>query len=418
MEKFVIEGGKKLFGITEVCSSKNAFLPIIAACILCKNEIILNKVPNILDIHSMLNIMRSLGAKVIEDKTSVIIDSSTINNTCIHKELASILRASFFCLGALLSRFGNAEISYPGGCKIGKRPIDLHIFGLKALGANIVEEDGKFICTTNGLIGSEIILEMPSVGATENIIMAAVLAKGKTIIHNPAKEPEIVDLAKFLNKMGALVRGAGTSKIEIEGVKNLFGVEYTPISDRIVAGTLVIAVATVGGKVLLKNVIPKHIRSLTYKLKKYACQITQKNDKLLIEASHKPLSVPFVETKPYPGFPTDLQSQILALQCISIGKSEIVENLFDTRFSVADELVKMGAKIRIIKNNKVLVEGINHLNGTNVEASDLRGGAALVIAGLSARGKTTIDSVNNIDRGYESLEKQLESLGAEIKRTN
>lgn len=414
MKEFIIRGGNNLRGISKVCSSKNAILPLLAASILSSGQVILKDIPNFSDIHTMVALLKSIGAEVQFENRTITINPLTINSTSVPEYLAVAMRASFFCLGPLLGKFGTAQISYPGGCKIGSRPIDLHLLGLNKLGATIVEDNGRFICDTKSLIGSEIVFSFPSVGATENVMMAAVLAKGTTVIINPAREPEIVDLANFLKKMGAKIKGAGTKRIEIVGVDALQGVEYTPIPDRIVAGTLAIAVATVGGKVELNNVRPSHITSLLNKLKKYSCQIKQKNDTLVIESISKK-SIPLIQTKPFPGFPTDLQSQILVLESVSEGKSTIVENLFETRFHTVEELKKMGAQI-VMEKNKAHITGVKELFGANVRAHDLRAGAALVIAGMKAKGITTVTDIENIDRGYEAFEVQLNDLGADIKR--
>lgn len=318
-------------------------------------------------------------------------------------------------LGPLVSKFGYAKIAYPGGCDIGLRPIDIHLKGLKELGVKIVEKHGYILCDGKDMKGANINLDYPSVGATENLMMAAVLTKGTTKITNSAKEPEIVDLQNFLNVMGAKISGAGTDTITIEGVKSLGGAVYTPIPDRIICGTVLIACAMCGGKVTIKNCILEHFVSLAHKLQKSGCKLYINNDKITLESSGKLKSVGLIETLPYPGFPTDLQAQMLAMQTISEGYTIIKENLFETRFKFASELKKMGANIKV-NGQTAFVCGTKKLQGADVYASDLRGGAALVLAGLCAEGYTTVHNIYHIDRGYENLEKLFSALGAKIQR--
>jgi len=415
MDKFIIVGGNKLNGEIEVESSKNAYLPILSACLLCEEEVVLKKCPIFEDIKNMCDILKSLGVKVEKFGDELHINAKYANNFFISQSLSKKLRSSIFTLGSLLGRFKQAKVAYPGGCEIGLRPVDLHLKGLRALGVKTKECHGYINCDGSGLKGSNICLDFPSVGATENLIMAAVLAKGVTTIFNPAKEPEIEDLQNFLNKMGAKVCGAGTNTITIVGVKKLNGCHYTPIPDRIVAGTYLIASAMCGGKLLIKNVISNHFSILINKLQNSGCKIKQFNDKIYIESSGRLKSINFIKTMPYPGFPTDLQSQILCMQTISKGYSLIQENLFETRFKFVPELLKMGANITI-KNQTAYVLGVKKLFGAEVYAKDLRGGAALVLAGLCAEGYTTVYDVYHIDRGYENLEKKLSLLGADIKR--
>lgn len=415
MSKLIINGGNKLFGELEVSSSKNAFLPIIAGCILVNGEIELHRCPKYTDIVNMCNILKHLGAK-IETKDDVLdIDCRNLTNYDIPTELAVVVRSSIFALGAIVSRFKKAKVAYPGGCEIGARPIDIHLSGLKQLGVKIVERHGYIYCDGSNMHNGNIVLDFPSVGATENLIMASVLTKGETNIYNCAKEPEIIDLQNFLNALGADVFGAGTDRITIHGVKSLHSGKYTPIRDRIVAGTYMIACAMCGGDVTLKGINPVFLHSLISKIDKYACQITCEYDKIRVQSEGKPIALGKVETAVYPGFPTDLQAQLLALQTISNGSCMIVENLFESRFKHVPELIKMGACIHV-KDRIALVKGVDKLFGADVVASDLRGSASLVLAGLVAEGYTTLNSTKYIDRGYESIEEELSNLGGDVKR--
>ena len=414
-EKFLINGGNKLFGEVVVDSSKNAYLPILAGCVLSEGKIILHKCPNFSDINSMCDILRYLGAKVEKIEDNLQIDCDCFDSYCIPTNLTSKVRSSIFMLGAILGRFKKAKVAYPGGCEIGARPIDLHIKGLKKLGVKIVEKHGYIYCDGSKMSAGTIVLDFASVGATENIMMAAVLTKGTTKIYNPAKEPEVVDLQNFLNKLGAKISGAGGDVIIIEGVEKLKGKEYTPISDRIIAGTYIIACAMGGGDITIKNINPNHNRALITKIDKYACKIDCFNDKIRVISDGKPKSLGKIETQAYPGMPTDLQSQILALQTISKGSCLIVENLFETRFKHVPELIKMGADIHL-RDRIAFVTGKEKLYGADVVGMDLRGTASLTLAGLVAEGYTTIYNVYHLDRGYDHFEISLHSLGADIKR--
>lgn len=417
MEKLLIHGGKKLNGKLKIKSAKNAVLPILSACLLCDGVVELDNIPKLSDIDNMCNILRSLGANVCQQKDKIIVDSSNITSTVLPSELTQKLRASFFVLGSLLSRKKTAKISYPGGCNIGNRPIDIHLAGLKALGVQIDENHGFICCDGKDMKAGKFYLRFPSVGATENLMLASVFTKGETIIQNCAKEPEIVDLQNFLNKMGAKVSGAGSGEIKIHGVKKLHGTKYTPIGDRIVAGTYIIATLMCGGNVELTNINPNYTMSLIQLFNSNDCKISYKNDKIKVESTGRLKSIPFVETNPYPFFPTDLQPQLMALECVSEGSSVIMETMFETRFKHIPQLIKMGADI-FVKNNIAVVMGKQSLSGATVEATDLRAGACLVLAGLCASGYTTVENVFHIDRGYESIEKDLEKLGADIKRIN
>ncbi len=417
VDKILIKGGKQLFGEIGISSAKNAFLPILAGSILCSGNVVLHKYPKYDDVTNMVEILENLGGKkkIVDD--ALMLDMNNLTNFEIPKELACLTRSSIFSLGSILGRFKFAKVAYPGGCEIGARPIDLHIKGLQALNVKVVDRRGYLTCDGREMKGGNVHLDFPSVGATENIMMAGVLAKGKTKIFNAAKEPEIVDLQNFLNRAGAKIKGAGTSTISIEGVKSLHNVEYTPIPDRIIAGTYIIATVMCGGEVTLNGAKTEHLQSLISKLDNNSCKIITKGDKIKVTSSGRLNSIAKIETMPYPGFPTDLQPQIMALQTISKGTSLIVENLFETRFKHTGELIKMGADI-LIEGRSAVVKGVNKLYGAEVVATDLRGGAGLVLAGLVADGYTTITNIGQINRGYESIENDLYSLGADIKRIN
>ena len=415
MENFFICGGNKLDGSLEISTSKNAVLPILAGCILSDKQIILHKFPRYEDTKNMLNILQSMGAKYFFQDDSVIVDCQSITKSEIPMELASKIRSSFFSLGAILSRFKKAKVAYPGGCAIGARPIDLHLKGLKSLGVKIVDKHGYIYCDGSNMKSGVVSLDFPSVGATENVMLASVFLKGKTKIINSAREPEIVDLANFLNLQGAKVYGAGSSVIEIEGVQSLNAVEYTPISDRIITGTYILATCMCGGNVELSNVNYENVLSLISKLKNNCCKITYKGDKLTLVADKRPKCISKIETRPYPGFPTDLQPQITAMLSISKGTSVVVENLFESRFKHIAELTKMGADI-IVNDKAAIIKGVSELYGADVTCFDLRGGASMVLAGLVAKGYTTVHDIHHIDRGYYQMEKDLQKLGANIER--
>lgn len=414
MESYVINGGHRLSGKIKVESAKNSVLPIIAASILTNEQVVIKNCPEILDVKNMVKILVSLGAKCEFFGGDLIIDPRGVDKYTIPCVYTKELRSSIFMLGALLSRMKIAKISYPGGCDIGKRPIDIHVDALENLGVKINEEDNKIFCRYLVNNGGKIRLKFPSVGATENVILASVLSKGKTEIHNCAKEPEIVDLMCFLNSMGAKIYGAGTSTILIEGVEKLHGTSFAPISDRIEAGTFLVAAAITGGEVELCNCKIKNIYSLVHKLCNNTCKIIIKDDIIYLQSGSSRKSF-CLATSPYPGFPTDLQPQMTTLATVSEGESRITENLFDMRFGFADELVKMGANINI-KDNVAIVKGVKTLKGCEITARDLRGGAALVLAGLQAEGQTTLYGIRHIERGYFNFEGKLRSLGAQIIR--
>jgi len=415
MSKLLIKGGSILNGEFKVKAAKNAVLPIIAASLLTDETCELENVPHISDIGNMLKIMASLGADITFEGGNLSIKTEAPIRFSVSTELAKELRSSVFLLGPILARLRKAAVAYPGGCDIGVRPLDIHIKGLQEMGIAIEESHGVIYCDGARLKGADIMLDFPSVGATENLMMAATLAKGKTRIRNAAKEPEIVDLQNFLNAMGAKVGGAGGDVIEIEGVKKLHGCRYKPIPDRIVAGTVLIGAATCGGSVTVSDCRPEHIEPLLFKLSKSSCLVDIQSDKITLKNFSRPRIFDKVETQPYPGFPTDLQSQMMVLMSVSDGTGVIVENIFETRFRIVRELTKMGANITV-KDRAAVIRGVRSLDGAAVQAGDLRGGAALVLAAMKADGYTTIENAHHIDRGYEAIEDAMNRLGADIKR--
>lgn len=415
MEKYIIGGGKSLDGEVSVQSAKNSVLLLISCSIMTDEVVVLKNCPKISDVESMIKIVTGLGGKITWRGDDLVIDASHLDGYRIDGELTKSMRSSIFLLGSLSSRLKRAEICYPGGCDIGLRPIDLHIMGLKQLGAEISDGGGKLTCQAEKLQGAVVHLDYPSVGATENIVMAAALAHGRTVVKNAAKEPEIVDLQRLINRMGGMVYGAGSSTIVIEGVKKLHGAEFTPIPDRIVAGTYLLSGAITGGKVLVRNANEEHIYSLIVKLRESACKIVAESDKIYIEAPKRVPSCRIIETAPYPGFATDLQAQMLALQTVANGTCILQENLFETRFKHVGELMKMGADI-VLRGKLAIIKGVPNLSGAKLSAYDLRGGAALVLAALRAEGTSEIDNVCHIERGYVDIVRDLKHLGADIER--
>lgn len=415
MSKYIITGGYKLDGQISVDCAKNAILPIMAGALMCSGEVVIKKCPAFVDVKNMAKVLQTLGTKVTFEGDAMVIDATGAGARRVPVEIAKLLRSSIFTMGALLSRFRRASLAYPGGCDIGLRPIDLHLAGLRDLGVKIQECHGIINCDASEMRGGKVVLDFPSVGATENLMMAGVLGKNRTVILNPAREPEIVDLANFLNKCGAKIVGAGTSAIEIEGVDKLCGCEYTPISDRIIAGTYLVAGAITGGKIELCGVEPQNFITLIDKLHNSGCVFGIKSDKIYMRSPKVLKSVGFVETSVYPGFPTDLQAQMLAMLSVARGCSIVQENLFESRFKFVPELIKMGANIRV-KERTAIVEGVHFLSGAEVYAKDLRGGASLVLAGLNAHGYTTVCDIHHIERGYCNLDIALNSLGASIKK--
>lgn len=415
MSKLLVNGGKKIFGQIRVDGAKNAILPALSATILNSGINIIKDVPDLSDVNVMIDILKSIGCKVEKEDNNIIVDSTNINTYEIPENLVREMRSSIVIMGAMLSRMGRVNICYPGGCEIGLRPIDLHIKSLKQLGIEIIEEYGYLNAKADRIVGAEIQLDIPSVGATQNIMFASVRCEGTTIIRNAAKEPEITFLQKFLNSMGAKIRGAGTNIIRIDGVQRLYPAEVIIIPDRIVAGTYLAACASAGGNLELENVEPEHIQSIISKLKECGCIIKVFKNRVSILSTGNLKAVDTIRTQPYPGFPTDMQAQFLALLSKAHGTSIITETVFENRFKHVEELMKMGADIRI-DGRVAIIKGVNRLTGANVIAKDLRGGAALVIAGLSAEGETVIDGVKHIDRGYRAIEDVLGSLGCDISR--
>ena len=417
-EILIINSNGPLKGEVNISGAKNSALPILAACVLGTEEIILDGVPELKDVEIMVEVLKHLGSKVeYLDQNTLKINSAGINTSETPYELMDKMRASFVVMGPLLSRFHAAHTKAPGGCNIGSRPIDLHLKGFEALGAvNTVNNDEIAIVAKDGLIGTEIYLDFPSVGATQNIIMAACLAQGKTTLENAAKEPEIVDLASFLSKMGANTKGAGTSTIVIEGVEKLTGTRHTIIPDRIEAATYMTAAAMTRGEVLINNVIGSHIRPVIAKLVEMGVDVEEieDEDKIIVKAPHR-LKSTNIQTLPYPGFPTDAQAQFMALMTVCEGESRIQETVFENRFMHVEELMKMGAVIAT-SGNRATIAGVEKLHGADVKATDLRAGAALVMAGLVAKGTTRVFDIYHIDRGYSNLVEKLTKLGADIKR--
>ncbi|RJE90767.1 UDP-N-acetylglucosamine 1-carboxyvinyltransferase [Paenibacillus sp. 1011MAR3C5] len=417
MDKLVIEGGKPLSGTIVIQGAKNAALPILAASLLAEGTTTIDSVPHLLDIDVMLNILRELGCRAEHTDDTVVLDTTSAHTSHVPENLMKQMRSSIFLMGPLLSRFGEAQVYQPGGCAIGERKIDLHLQGLQALGAEIEEVGNRIVCRANKLTGADIHLSFPSVGATENIMMAAVLAEGHTTLSNAAREPEIQDLQRFLNAMGAKIMGAGTDTITIEGVDRLTPCRYKVIPDRIVTGTVMVAAAATRGQVTLQETQPAHLSSLIHVMRRAGVQIVVDGDIIKVGSSARPKAVERIVTSPYPAFPTDLQSQIMVLLSLADGVSILKETIFEGRLKHVDELSRMGADIRV-DMNAAFIRGVPRLYGATVEATDLRAGAALVIAGLAAQGRTTVEQVHHIDRGYDRIETMLTRLGARISRSS
>ena len=416
MDKLVINGSKRLTGEIEVHGSKNSVLPILAACVLSQGENIIHNCPILSDVDAALKILVELGCKVKREEHTVCVDSSGVNGFEISDSLMREMRSSVIFLGAILGRTGKAVLSTPGGCEIGLRPIDMHISAMEQLGADVFEEHGRlhFECK-NGLHGARVILPFPSVGATENIMIASCVAKGTTVITNAAREPEISDLADFLNGCGAKIHGAGDSTIIIDGVERLTATTHTVIPDRIAASTYLLAGAITHGRVCIKEIIPAHLGALIPVLKQSGCDISVSNRWICISSPPRLSRVKTVRTMPYPGFPTDVQAPLTAMLSVADGTSVVVENIFECRYKHVSELIRLGAKINV-EGRTAVIEGVPNLTGASVVSPDLRGGFALVIAGLAAKGETVISGVEHIDRGYENPEKLLSALGADVKR--
>ena len=420
MERLIIKGGRRLSGTVKISGAKNAVLPVIAATLLGQDtETCLDEVPNLDDVRTISEILRTLGVKVTHEpeNNKLYVNASSIENITAPYDIVRKMRASFLIMGPLLARLGSAKISLPGGCAIGTRPIDLHLKGFEALGAKISIGHGYIEATApGGLKGAQIYLDFPSVGATENILMAASMAEGQTVIENPAQEPEIVDLANYLNLMGAKIRGAGTNVIKVEGAKKLLARDYTIIPDRIEAGTYMIAAAMTRGDVYIANAISEHLKPVIAKLKEAGVTVVEDVDGIRVICDRRPKAVD-IKTLPYPGFPTDMQAQFMAMLTISQGTSMVTETVFENRFMHVDELRRMGAKIKIDGRTSV-VEGQDKLTGCQVKATDLRAGAAIVLAALVAEGETQVGYIHHIDRGYDNLVQKLVDLGADIKRVD
>ena len=416
MTKYVIEGGNPLYGNIEISGAKNAAVAILPAALLVDGPCRIENIPQISDVTLILQILRELGASVRTiNRTTVEIDCSSVRNQPVPYELARKIRASYYLIGALLGRFGKAEVPPPGGCDLGGRPIDQHIKGFVAMGAQVEVQGGMIRARAKDgrLTGGPVYLDMVSVGATMNIMLSAVRAAGNTVIENAAKEPHIVDLANFLNSMGADIMGAGTDVIKIRGVDRLHGGSYSIIPDQIEAGTYMAAVTAAGGEVLIKNVIPKHLDCITAKLAEMGAEIEEHDDAVLVRRTG-PIHRTNIKTMPYPGFPTDMQAQIAAALCLAQGTSVITEGVWDNRYRYVDELRRMGAQIQV--DGKVaVIEGVDHLTGAPVRACDLRAGAAMIIAGLAARGRTEVDHIYHIERGYEDIVRKLSAVGANIR---
>ena len=416
MERLIVKGGNRLVGTVKTSGAKNAVLPIIAASILGTSPSRLDEIPALEDVRTICAVLECLGIKVNASEPHTLkIDSREITSCEAPYELVRSMRASFLVMGPLLARKGYARISQPGGCAIGTRPIDLHLKGFEALGVKIEQGHGYIEASApEGMTGANIYLDFPSVGATENIMMAAAMAKGTTVLENPAEEPEIVDLANYLNQMGARVRGAGTNVITIEGVEELHGVQHSVIPDRIEAGTYMIAAAMTGGDVIVENVLPEHQKPLIAKLREAGALVEEDIDRIHVVGSGK-LKAVDIKTLPYPGFPTDMQAQMMAMLSVAEGRSKITETVFENRFMHVVELNRMGANITT-EGRSAVITGPAHLTGCTVRATDLRAGAAMILAGLVAEGATEICDIYHIDRGYEEIAAKLTRLGADIKR--
>lgn len=414
MEQYAIKGGNPLVGEVEIGGAKNAALPILAASVMTDETVYIENIPDVRDTQVMLSAMESIGVLMKrEDRHRVTLNAANINNTEVVDERLKKIRASYYLIGALLGKYKQAEVVLPGGCDIGSRAIDQHIKGFEALGARVVIEHGLIKTKAEHLVGSHIYMDVVSVGATINIMMAATMAEGKTIIENAAKEPHVVDLANFLNSMGANIKGAGTDVIRIKGVTRLHGTEYAIIPDQIEAGTFMFAAAITKGDVTVKNIITKHLESITAKLLEIGCEVEEADDCIRVVAS-KTLQHTQVKTLPYPGFPTDMQPQIAVALALSQGTSIVTESIFENRFKYVDELTRMGANIKV-EGNIAIINGVPRYTGAGISAPDLRAGAALVLAALSAEGYSTVDDIRYIERGYEDFHIKLQALGAQIE---
>ncbi len=417
MEQYAIKGGNPLVGEVEIGGAKNAALAILAAAIMTDDTVLIENLPDVRDTKVLMKALESIGVIITRiDRHTVKINASQINNLAIEGDYIKKIRASYYLLGSLLGKYREAQVALPGGCNIGLRPIDQHIKGFRALGADVKIERGLVAASAEKLQGAHIYMDVVTVGATMNVMMASVMAEGQTIIENAAKEPHVVDLANFLNSMGANIKGAGTDVIRISGVSRLHGTEYAVIPDQIEAGTYMFAAAVTKGDVTVKNVIPKHLESISAKLLEIGCEIEESDDAVRVVAS-KPLGHTHVKTLPYPGFPTDMQPQITVALGLSQGTSIVTESIFENRFKYVDELTRMGANIKV-EGNTAIIDGVSKYTGASITAPDLRAGAALVIAGLAAEGISVIEDIHFIERGYEDFHIKLQSLGAAIEKVD
>ena len=414
MEQYVIKGGNPLVGEVEIGGAKNAALAILAAAVMTDEPVLIENMPDVRDTNVMLQAMESIGVKVERvDRHTVRISAKNVKGHVIEDDYIKKIRASYYLIGALLGKYKQAEVSLPGGCNIGSRPIDQHLKGFRALGAKVDIAHGMIIAKADELKGNHIYLDVVSVGATINVMLASIMAEGVTIIENAAKEPHVVDVANFLNSMGANIKGAGTDVIRVRGVERLHGTEYAIIPDQIEAGTFMFAAAVTKGDITVKNVIPKHLESISAKLMEIGCEIEESDDCMRVVAS-KRLKSTHVKTLPYPGFPTDMQPQIAVALALSQGTSIVTDTIFENRFKYVDELIRMGASIKV-EGTTAIIDGVKNYTGATICAPDLRAGAALVIAGLSADGFTVVDDIHYIARGYEDFHLKLQSLGAQIE---
>ncbi len=417
MEKFVVRGGRRLSGEVDVHGAKNSALPLLAATILCGSQSVLHNCPSLSDVDAACMILDYLGCGISREENSVVVDTSNLEHFEVPDTLMREMRSSIVFLGAIIARLGRCRLCFPGGCELGPRPIDLHLSALRQMGIDIREEHGYLDCSVSarGIQGTKIVLSFPSVGATENIMLAAVLAKGDTVIVNAAREPEIIDLAQYLNKCGARILGAGGGTIVIHGVRNLHGCEHTVIPDRIVTVTYLCMAAITGGEIIVNRCIPSHFDAVTPVLEQMGCRMNVYPDSIYLNASRRLRGVKTIRTLPYPGFPTDAQALIMAVSTVAEGTSVFVENIFESRYKHIGELARMGADIKV-EGKVAIVDGVEKLYGADVEATDLRGGASLLIAGLGAEGITRVTNIGHIDRGYDGLEKTLREIGADIQR--
>lgn len=414
MEQYIIKGGIPLVGEIDISGAKNAALPIISAAIMSDETVTLENIPDVNDINVLLEAIEKIGARIVRvDRHTVKINGSTISECGVDLESMKKIRASYYLLGSLLGKYKKAEVPLPGGCNIGSRPIDLHLKGFRAMGVKVDLRYGNVIAGCDCMHGAHIFLDIVSVGATINIMIAASMASGRTIIENAAKEPHVVDVANFLNSMGANIKGAGTDVIRINGVEKLHGTTYSIVPDMIEAGTFMVAAAATRGDVVLRNVIPKHLEAMRAKLEEIGCEVEGGDDSLRVVAKHR-LNRAHVKTQPYPGFPTDMQPQIGVLLALAEGTSIVTESIFENRFKYVDELARMGASIKV-EGNTAIIDGVDRLTAAQISAPDLRAGAALVVAGLTAEGFTIVDDIGYIKRGYEDFDAKLRSLGAEIE---